>query len=183
MSLQQDIPAGRRPLSDLVPVIETKRMTLRPLNLSDEKALTAYWTGERSRPNDGPLTESEIVSRMYVDAARWYYHGLGPWIAVERNTGNRLVACSLTPSAKEGEAHLGWDVLTASAEGFGYATEAAGALLSHGRALGFTDIRAAMYADNDRSRRLAEKLGGVWLGDYTRNERRAVIYTFYGIVK
>lgn len=172
---------GRMPLSDWVPVITTARLTLRPVRLSDEKTLSAYWTSERSRPNDGPHDAEKAASIPYTEAVRWYHHGLGLWIAVDRGTGNRLVAAGLTPVRDEPDrAEMGWDVLSASAEGFGFATEAAGALLDHGRALGFADIRASMYADNTRSRRLAERLGGACVKTYSRKDRPAVTYRFGG---
>lgn len=179
MQAVQQIATGRLPLSETVPVIQTARLILRPLRLSDEKALTAYWTSERSRPNDGPITVDQLRQRLVYDAFHWYYRGLGLWIAVDPKTGARLVAASLTPIKDQPErADLGWDVLDPSAEGFGYATEVAGALLNHGRDLGFADIRASMNADNDRSRRLAKKLGGVLLRDYDRKGIPAVTYRF-----
>ena len=179
MTAAQHIPAGRDPLSEQVAVIETARLLLRPVRLSDEKALTAYWTSERSRPNDGPLDRKQVQGLLFSAAFRWFYRGLGMWIGTDRNTGNRLVGCAISGVEDQPQrADMGWDVLTGSAEGFGYATEAAGALLRHGRKLGFTDIRASMNADNWRSRRLAEKLGGVFLQGYDRKGIPAVTYRF-----
>lgn len=48
----------------------------------------------------------------------------------------------------------------------------------HGRALGFTEICAAMSADNARARRMAEKLARCHIGRDTRKRREAVIHRF-----
>ncbi|MFV0387048.1 GNAT family N-acetyltransferase [Paracoccus sp. (in: a-proteobacteria)] len=170
--------AGRLPLCEQVPGLGTPRLLLRPVRESDQDALIAFWTSERSSPNDGPHAEDAARNIPYIEAVSWYFRGYGLWIAVNRRTGKRLVAVSLTPTEEGNIATLGWDVLDPAAEGWGFATEAAQALLDHGRALGYAGLRARMYADNVRSRRLAERLGGVHQGSYMRNGREAVTYGF-----
>lgn len=58
---------------------------------------------------------------------------------------------------------IGWH-LHPDAWGYGYATEAGGALLQRARDAGLTQVRAVVYPDNSRSRAVCRRLGMTEVG-------------------
>ena len=181
MQLQStSIPKARLPLCEQFPVIETRRMVLRLPRPSDKDVVARYWTSPRSRPNDGPKDVEHAQQMIWREALVWYFEGHGLWIGVERKTHRLVLGASIYPlKDDENIGQLGWDLYDPIHGGWGYATEAVEALINYGReSLGYHGFQASMYADNSRSRRLAEKLGGKFLRSYERNGAEAVTYQF-----
>ena len=81
--------------------------------------------------------------------------------AVELRAGGRLIGdCGLVVQTVEGEevVEIGWH-LERTAWGHGYATEAARVVLEYAAELGVRRVYSLIVATNERSRRVAQKLG------------------------
>ena len=156
------------------PVLETGRLTLRPLCdddvdelselLGDAEAL-ALW-GE-------PLDRDGARAWIERNRARYEADGFGRCAVVLRATGELVGDCGLARTTVEGvpEVELGW-IVSRAYWGQGIATEAAEAWRDHafGR-LGLDRIVSMVSEENVASRRVAEKLGmtverpAVWGGE------------------
>lgn len=124
---------------------------------------TAFWLTEDTRPK----SDERIARDAACAAAHWTAHGFGFHMLFAgetpsaRLTDGRFVGwCGLLLSVIDGEgmAEIGWAV-TAEAQGRGYATEAATAVLDQARALGLGQIVAYTRPTNLASRRVMAKLG------------------------
>ena len=151
-------------MSDLF--IKTKRLTLRPFAAADA-------------PRVRELIGAWAVARMLARVPFPYAPGVAEeWIG-RHNTArangdafpfaitlhNRLIGCvSLQDNPARGQVVLGYWVAV-SYWGFGYATEAANAILGFGFGwLGLAGIGAAHYEENTGSARVLTKLGFVETG-------------------
>ena len=105
--------------------------------------------------------------------AGWLLRGIGALTITDKMTGEVLGLAVLGHEYGDPEPELGW-LLTEAAEGNGYATEAAEALLSLGRAI-YGDALVSYVADgNTASVRVAEKLGGRKSGTHPLDTEVAV---------
>jgi RimJ/RimL family protein N-acetyltransferase len=146
-------------LAAALPRIETERLILRAPGLADWPALEPIWTTPRSRHIDGPFTAEEAWLDFTQAVAGWLLRGYGPLTIAGKADGAVLGLIVLGFEYGDPEPELGW-LLTAEAEGRGYATEAARALLPEALAL-LGPGRFVSYVDpaNPRSARVAQKLG------------------------
>lgn len=144
-----------------VPTIETARLLLRPMGISDWPAYVAFMSSERSVHMGGPYIEHSAWGVFCHDTAQWQLFGHGALMLEEKATGSCLGQVGINHGPLFPERELGWFVYE-QAEGRGFAHEAAHAL----RAWAFDERgmeTLVSYIDpgNARSRRLAERLGGV----------------------
>lgn len=158
--------AGHRRLSS-VPALETGRLTLRGHQLSDFDECAEMWRdAEVTRYIGGrPFTEEEVWARLLRYIGHWSALGFGYWVVREKATGLWVGEVGfadykreITPSL-DGWPEIGW-VLSPSAHGQGYATEAVRAALAWGDAH-FESRRTVCLIDPDNrpSIRVAEKAG------------------------
>lgn len=88
----------------------------------------------------------------------------GSWAIVLRQPGTPVGSVLLKPLPNGGgEVEIGWQVHPDS-QGRGYATEAAGAVLTAAFEGGLEEVWAVTLLDNERSARVCEKLGMRLLG-------------------
>ena len=146
--------------------LETERLRLRGWREGDLAPLAALNADPRVMehfPKVLSLAESEaMLGRV---RAHWAAHGFGWWVVERRDDSAFLgIAGLLRPSF---EAHftpcveLGWRLAT-DAWGYGYATEAARAVVRHGfEALAprLREILAFTVPGNARSRQVMDRLG------------------------
>ena len=107
----------------------------------------------------GPVGAEVAWRQMALFLGEWTLHGYGMW-AVEERASNRLIGRVgfLNPFGWPA-CEIGW-LLARSAWGKGLALEAASAAIAHGRAkLGIRELISLIRPDNQRSIRLAERLG------------------------
>ena len=145
------------------PVIETERLTLRPLETNDAVSLlaifsdpevmkywnTAPWTGVQdadnfiSASNDSMLRQASLVLGIYA-----------------KSTGELAGKCMLFSYDKESKrAEIGFG-LSRTYWGEGYIGEAGEALIQYGfKSLGLRRIEAEIDPDNHASAKALEKLG------------------------
>jgi ribosomal-protein-alanine N-acetyltransferase len=143
-------------------VVETDRLSLRPLESRDAEALHALWTDLEVRRFlwDGEIIPFEQTAAVIAESERLFRtENRGLWGAFTRETP---VLCGFGGfwyfrDPPELELLYGLD---RAHWGRGYATEIARAVLEFGRTrLAMTDVRASTDAPNVASVRVLERLG------------------------
>ena len=152
-------PALAEAMAALVPVIETARLHLRAPRLADYPAYEAVFTSDRATHIGGPYTPEAAFGDFAQAVAGWMLQGTGAWTITARGDEVALGWLYLWREHGDPEPELGW-ILTEAAEGKGYATEAAHAVLPRALALfGPGGVVSYIAAANAASARIAVKLG------------------------
>jgi RimJ/RimL family protein N-acetyltransferase len=173
-------------------MIETDRLTLRKPKLGDARALqAAYGDPEVMRFIGEGATRDLEQTREWVkrSLARWKADGFGAFV-IERKEDKKVLGRSgflvwnsetwqtgtLAEFDDAGVVELGWIVAKAY-WGQGYATEAATASRDHAfRDLKLTRLISLIQKGNDRSVRVAEKIGERYVRDVGRDDWSARLY-------
>ena len=153
--------------SPAIPTLETDRLKLRGHSLEDFVHCAAMWADPKVIHYLGgrPFTEEEAWTRLLRYIGHWSLLGFGYWVVEEKATGNFAGEVGfadykreLEPSLK-GIPEIGW-VLASTAQGRGYAAEAARAAVAWGDA-NFGAMRTAciIHPENSPSIRVAAKCG------------------------
>jgi len=150
-----------------IPTLETDRLILREHHAADLDPLAAFYADEtRCKGFGGPLDRADSWRWMASSLGHWKLRGYGYWSVEEKATG---LFCGLAgPWNPEGwrEPELGW-FTTAQAEGRGIAFEAASRARDYiFDTLGFQTLTSNIVPGNDRSIKLAERLGATLDGSY-----------------
>jgi RimJ/RimL family protein N-acetyltransferase len=150
-----------------VPVLQTKRLTMRGHRIDDFTDCAAMWADPVVTRYIGgkPLSEEEAWTRLLRYAGHWALMGFGYWAIEEKETGRFVGELGfadykrdIEPSIK-GVPELGW-ALASKAHGKGYATEAVGAAVAWGDAhFGSARTVCLVHPENLASIRVAEKCG------------------------
>lgn len=157
-------PTGRaailsQAMAALVPVIRTPRLTLRAPCLADYPAYREVFLSDRARYMGGPFTEEEAFADFCQAVAGWMLRGTGAWTITQHGEDAPLGWVYLWQEQGDPEPEIGW-VLTDAAEGQGYASEAARAVLPLALDLfGPGGFVSYIDAGNAASARIAEALG------------------------
>jgi RimJ/RimL family protein N-acetyltransferase len=141
-------------------VLTTARLTLRQPTEADWPAYRAYRLGSRSTLPE--RERAEPVARQHFDgfARHWAERGFGRFALVDRATGQPIGHAGPLEPEGHPERELTWTLWSAAHEGQGYAFEAAAAARDHAfGTLGWATAVSYIVPGNDRSRRLAERLG------------------------
>lgn len=141
-----------------LPRLQTERLVLRAPRLSDWEVLELIWTGVRSWTPDGGIDPEEAWLDFCQLVASWPLRGYGPLTITARADGRVLGLLPIDHEYGDPEPELGW-MLVADAEGLGYATEAARAVLPWLTELFGAGGFVIYTADNARSSAVAERLG------------------------
>lgn len=141
--------------------LQTERLVVREFLDDDAPRLArAFASPEVLWWDPEPFTLEK--ARAWIAKAREGYRTSGCGLyAVESRAAGRLIGdCGLVVQTVEGEevVEIGWH-LERTAWGHGYATEAAGAVLEYAAELGVRHVCSLIVATNERSRRVAQKLG------------------------
>lgn len=146
-------------MAALVPVIVTERLRLRAPRLQDYPAYQAVFLSDRAVHMGGPFTAEAAFCDFAQAVAGWMLRGAGAWTITTHDDDAPLGWVFLWYEFGDPEPEIGW-VLVPEAEGHGYATEAARAVLPRAMAQ-FGSGRVVSYIDaaNTRSARIAEALG------------------------
>lgn len=141
--------------------LETFRLRLRPCRLEDIELVWALWTNERVRRF---LFDGRVISpdeaRSFVEAslANFEQYGYGLWLVFTRGAKQSVGFAGFLRS-EEGVPNL----IYGTHPDFwneGYATEAAGAVLSYAfESLALSQVKADVDEPNVESVRVLEKLG------------------------
>ena len=147
------------------PVLQTKRLTLRPLASEDFPRWAEMMADPQATKYLGGVQPAAVAWRGFMSmAGAWSLTGVSMFSVVERDTGRWLGRIGpWTPHGWPGT-EVGWG-LHPDAQGKGYALEAATAAINYAfDVLGWTDVIHCIDPDNIPSQRLAERLGSRNLG-------------------
>ncbi len=142
------------------PTLETERLTLRRPNASDWPAFWDFYQTERSKGVGGPMDLGPCWRHFASELGHWEFHGYGMWAVTLRGDDAAVGLVGAWTPADWPETEVGWLIFDEKLEGTGIATEAAQAAVAHAYAVLKWDTVVSYVAPfNDRSARLAEKLG------------------------
>ena len=149
----------------MIPVLETGRLVLRGFKPEDFDPFAAFYASEASRFVGGPEQRGIAWRRFASYAGSWLLRGYGKFVVEDKASGR--TAGIVGPWYPEGwpEPEISWTLLS-EFEGRGIAFEAAGrSLLYAYDELGWKTAISCIAAGNDRSVKLAERLGARREGD------------------
>ncbi|MCT8161976.1 GNAT family N-acetyltransferase [Pseudoruegeria sp. SHC-113] len=141
-----------------LPVLQTPRLALRAPSLPDFALFAELVASQRSVYFGGPMSEAEAWEDFANYCAGWLLRGDGVFTITRTGETIGFIFAGCEPGDEALE--LGF-LLSAQAEGKGYAFEAARAALEHLFTLGADPVVSYIEAANTRARALAERLGGV----------------------
>lgn len=141
------------------PTIETDRLLLRVPRLEDWPNFETLMTSDRATHMGGPYSVPVAWGWFCHGIALWQLFDVGNFSIISRETGECLGQIEINQGPRFPEPELGWQLI-ASAEGRGFAFEAATAM----RDWAFSDrnlptLVSYIGQENTRSIRLAERLG------------------------
>jgi len=144
---------------------QTRRLLARMPTTDDRAAYHAHFTHPSVegwlRPSPLPPFDANVLDELLRgDCAHWSDHGFGPWVLVEKESGEFAGRGGLAWTSVEGvaEVELPWSV-EPCLHGQGLATEAALAGVAWARELRLPHVVALILPANTASRRVAEKAG------------------------
>jgi RimJ/RimL family protein N-acetyltransferase len=140
-------------------VIETDRLVLRPLAVADLDEVVGMHAMPEVKRTMGAFDRAAALARLERNEREWDERGHGLMAIRERASGRFLGRSGLKHWPQFDETEVGW-VLRADAWGHGFATEAGQACVDWGfRELNVPYLTAMIVADNERSIRVARRLG------------------------
>jgi ribosomal-protein-alanine N-acetyltransferase len=142
--------------------IETQRLILRELQVSDAAPLAHIWSNpDVTRFMGGPRDEAQLRQALEDEAESVASSGIALWPVVEKASGEVIGHCGLLEKEVEGQAEVELIyVFGKSAWGQGYATEAAMAVREYAfEQLGLRRLIALIDPGNAASERVALKTG------------------------
>ena len=168
----------------MIPTLETERLVLRPLRLSDFDAYVEMWSDPDVVRFIGgqPFAREDTWSRFLRMAGGWHHLGFGFFAIEEKATGLFVgeagfhdLRRNIDPSI-EGTLEAGWGLMP-TGQGWGYATEAMSAAIAWAEGK-FPDRRMTCIIDPDNlpSVRVANRLGFVELARTTYHDHPIVVY-------
>lgn len=141
--------------------LETTRLQLRPCQIKDIQLVHALWTNDHVRYflfDNRVISPDEAQSFVEDNLANFEQHGYGLWLVFARDNDSLIGFAGFLPS-EEGTPSLIYGVHPDRC-GYGYATEAASAVLSYAlEKLALPKVRADVDEPNIVSVRMLEKLG------------------------
>lgn len=145
-------------LAGLVPSLDTDRTRLRAMRLEDFPAWAEILCSPRATYMNGPYGRDDAFMELAAAAGSWLLRGHGGWTIEDRDTGEVLGFALIGFETSDREPELGF-FLRASAEGRGFAFEAACAARDWAWSMGLPSLVSYVDPANDRSARLAARLG------------------------
>ncbi|MEK8144341.1 GNAT family N-acetyltransferase [Streptomyces sp. M10(2022)] len=140
-------------------MIETERLSLRPLATSDVQVFVELHADPRVNRFVGEFSRRQALERLAEVERQWAERGHGLCAVELRSSGEFIGRSGLQYWQQFDEVELGW-TLKAERWGHGYATEAAQACLDWGFAtLEAEYFTALMRPGNTPSVKVAERLG------------------------
>ena len=143
-----------------LPVLQTKRLTLRPPNGDDVPAMLRFFQSDRSRFYRGPLDEGDAWRVFAAYAGQWALRGYGFFAITETRTGETLGLAGPFHPQDFPEPEMSWLLTDAAYEGQGFAQEACHAVLEHiFETKEWPSVVSYIDPQNHGSRALALRLG------------------------
>ncbi|MGH2870761.1 MAG: GNAT family N-acetyltransferase [Solirubrobacteraceae bacterium] len=129
-------------------------------------------------PSEPPPTPADVRRTAARKHAHWESHGFGQWLLRDRSDGLAVGRGGLQYTEATGtwEVEIGWAVLPAR-WGQGFATELAQTSIQAAfESLGLEDVIAYTQPENLASRRVMDKAGLRYEGDFTHEDMPHVLY-------
>lgn len=146
-------------LSVNIPVIETERLTLREPREADFEAFAAFSATDRTKFIGGKLERFDAWRAFTSGLGSWLLRAYGYWMIEDKATAAPAGRVGFGYGDGWAEPELGWHVF-GGYEGKGVAYEAALAAREAGaRHFRLNGVISYVDPDNQRSRRLADRLG------------------------
>lgn len=144
---------------------QTRRLLARKPTPEDQAAYRAHFTHpaieEWLRPPPLPPFEIKVLDELLeADCGHWSDHGFGPWVLVDKQSGEFAGRGGLAWTSVEATAQieLPWSI-EPHLHGQGLATEAAIAATEWARELLIREVIALVLPANESSQRVARKAG------------------------
>lgn len=146
--------------SPLGPTLETPRLILRPPVTEDFPAFCRFQSDEKVMTHLGGVTPDAVTWRVTrAIAGAWALDGFHMFSVLEKATGAWVGRIGPLYPYQWPAREVGWGLLS-SAQGKGYATEAAAACIDYVfDVLGWDDVIHTIAPDNIGSQRVAQALG------------------------
>lgn len=149
-----------RPALTGTPVLVTERLVLRAPGLADFDAYAGFMAAPRAHLVGGPMTRDQAWRYFGHHVGHWALRGYGTFFMAPRAGGPAVGMIMAWQPEGYPEREIGWCLFTDAADGRGYATEGARAVLAHVfRDLGWGTAVSYIAPENDASIRMAERLG------------------------
>lgn len=147
------------------PTLTTERLTLRGPQTPDFGPIADFYADPlRSAGFGGPLSRDDAWRWFALSIGHWHLRGYGFWTVTAQDEIVGIVGLWNPHGWPEPE--IGW-VMFANGEGKGYAAEAAIAVRDYAYTkLGMTTLTSNIVPSNDRSKRLARRLGATYERTY-----------------
>lgn len=152
--------------SDKIPTLETKRLRLRPYQISDLDNMEAMWNDAEYVRFIGNQTRvrADLWKQIQSQIGSWALLGFGYWI-IEAKDGRLIGEAGFLEGSRDmtpnhiGTPEAGWGIARAH-WGQGYATEAIGAMLDwRDRDLAGNRTVCIIDPEHNVSRKIAEQFG------------------------
>jgi len=155
--------------------LETRRLILRGLRLSDAKDVFEYASDPEVTQHVRFVTHKSVTDTRAFLRASEKRHRAGQtliWAITLKSTGKMIGTCGLVSIAREhGRAEIGY-AINRKFWGQGYAAEATAAVTKHAlTSLNFNRVEAHVSPDHRASQRVLEKCGFVQIGRASCRER------------
>ena len=159
------------------PVLKTERLILRSPRVSDEAAWAAFIGDERSHFVGGPLDRGRQWRSFATLLGHWLIRGCGGFVLQLHDDPTPLGQVGPWYPGDWPEPEIAWTLWSAAAEGKGYITEAARAVLHHVHVdLGWPTAVSYIDRDNARSIEVARRLGATLNNDAPRPDPDLLVY-------
>ena len=144
----------------ILPIINTKRLTLRPLTLEDSVSLFEYAKNDLVGPSAGwkPHKTVDETVQFIEYAIKKRDYGQPGIFAIVLKRGKKMIGTIEIHSFKDHKGEIGF-VLNPKYWNKGYMTEAAKAVIIYGfEYLGLSRLQYGYFPGNEQSKRVCEKL-------------------------
>jgi len=142
-------------------VLSTERLMLRPVTADDHAALLAHWTQPDVRRflfDGAALSAAEVAETIEESIGDFAVRGFGVWLIELGSTADLIGTAGLRPLGSSG-LEIFYS-LAPGAWGYGYATEAARAVVEYGLGpLGLPEVLAEVDEGNAASVAVVKRLG------------------------
>jgi len=166
-------------------IIQTERLTLRPMVAEDVDAMLTIFTDPAVMASFGipPYSRQQMEEWVQRNLEHQTKYGYGLFSVILKSNGQLIGDCGLEQMEAEGNkfVELGYD-FHSSYWHHGYATEAATAVRDYSfNELNLTKLSSIIRTSNEPSKRVAERVGMSLLFEFTRFGN--IKYWFYGMEK
>ncbi|MEM7720822.1 MAG: GNAT family N-acetyltransferase [Pseudomonadota bacterium] len=159
-------------------VLATDRLTLRRMKMDDWPAYRDFYASSAAAFVSGPADEKTAWRMFSGQAGHWPLMGFG-WFMLESASGP-VGTCGLHHPPYQADLEIGW-LTFEMAQGKGYATEAARAVLEWAPTVTSAPrIVSYIESGNGPSKRVAEKLGARFDGEMAAHNPACEVWVHAG---